>query len=76
LNIGIPKETFPDERRVAIIPAVIPKLTAAGFTVVLEEGAGRQAGFMIRIIRPEVRLLLPIDAQYSAKVITSFKCTL
>lgn len=45
LNIGIPKELFPDERRVAIIPAVIPKLLSAGFSVTVEEGAGSLAGF-------------------------------
>jgi H+-translocating NAD(P) transhydrogenase subunit alpha len=45
LNIGVPKETFPDEQRVALIPAVIPKLTAAGFTILIEEGAGQRAGF-------------------------------
>lgn len=45
MNIGIPKEIFPDEQRVALIPAIVPKLTAAGFTVLVEQGAGRLAGF-------------------------------
>jgi len=45
LNIGIPKETFPDEQRVALIPPVIPKLTAAGFTVLIQKNAGALAGF-------------------------------
>ena len=45
MNIGVPRETFLDEQRVAIVPAVVPKLTAAGFTILIEKGAGRQAGF-------------------------------
>jgi NAD(P) transhydrogenase subunit alpha len=43
--IGVPKETFPEERRVALVPAVLPSLTKAGMEVVLEAGAGVQAGF-------------------------------
>ncbi|PKN17426.1 MAG: NAD(P)(+) transhydrogenase (Re/Si-specific) subunit alpha [Deltaproteobacteria bacterium HGW-Deltaproteobacteria-6] len=45
MNIGITKEMYPGEQRVAVIPQVIPRLTAAGFTVLMEEGAGRLSGF-------------------------------
>lgn len=43
--IGVPKETYPGERRVAIVPATIPSLQKAGFVVHLEKGAGLEAGF-------------------------------
>ncbi len=43
--IGISKETFPHERRVAMIPAQLAPLTKAGLTVVVESGAGEAAGF-------------------------------
>lgn len=43
--IGVPKESFPGERRVAIVPAVVPPLRKAGLEVVLEAGAGVGAGF-------------------------------
>jgi NAD(P) transhydrogenase subunit alpha len=43
--IGVPKETFPGERRVALIPAVLPTLAKAHVQVVLERGAGVAAGF-------------------------------
>lgn len=43
--VGIPKETFPGERRVAIIPATVPSLTKAGIEVLIEPGAGAAAGF-------------------------------
>jgi NAD(P) transhydrogenase subunit alpha len=43
--IGIPREIFPGERRVAMVPAVVPILTKAGLEVVVEAGAGVSAGF-------------------------------
>jgi len=42
---GIVKETFPEERRVALTPHVLPQLAKAGVEVVLESGAGNSAGF-------------------------------
>ena len=43
--IGIPKETFPGERRVALIPSAIPALTRAGLDILVETSAGDNAGF-------------------------------
>ena len=43
--IGIPKETFPGERRVALIPSAIPTLTRAGLDILVETSAGDNAGF-------------------------------
>jgi NAD(P) transhydrogenase subunit alpha len=43
--IGVPKESFPGERRVALVPAAIPNLTKAGFEVAIEAGAGLSAGY-------------------------------
>jgi NAD(P) transhydrogenase subunit alpha len=43
--VGIPKETFPGERRVAIVPGIIPSLQKAGLVVHVESGAGLEAGF-------------------------------
>jgi NAD(P) transhydrogenase subunit alpha len=43
--IGIPKETLPGERRVALVPDLVPKLTKAGLSVAIEPGAGLAAGF-------------------------------
>lgn len=45
LSIGVPKETFPNERRVAIVPATVQTLVKKGFTVNVEEGAGLEASF-------------------------------
>ena len=35
LTIGVPKETAPGERRVAMIPDAVPKLIAAGARVIV-----------------------------------------
>jgi H+-translocating NAD(P) transhydrogenase subunit alpha len=43
--VGVPKESFPGERRVALVPVVIPSLTKAGWEVVVEAGAGVEAGY-------------------------------
>jgi NAD(P) transhydrogenase subunit alpha len=51
--VGVPCESYPGERRVALVPAVIPNLTKAGLEVVIEAGAGTQAGYL--------------DDEYSAK---------
>src|SRR5437016_5460845 len=51
--VGVPRESFPGERRVALVPATIPHLTKAGLEVVVEAGAGISAGYP--------------DADYTAK---------
>jgi len=51
--VGVPKETFPGERRVALVPAVIQALGKAGLEVVVEANAGLSAGYP--------------DAEYTAK---------
>jgi H+-translocating NAD(P) transhydrogenase subunit alpha len=43
--VGVPKESYPGERRVALVPVVIPNLIKAGLEVVVESGAGEQAGY-------------------------------
>lgn len=43
--VGVPKETFPGEARVALIPAVVPQLAKAQLEVVVEAGAGLAAGY-------------------------------
>ena len=51
--VGVPRESFPGERRVALVPAVIPGLKKGGLDVQVEAGAGVEAGYP--------------DAEYAAK---------
>ena len=43
--VGVPRESFPGERRVALVPVVVPNLTKAGLEVLVEAGAGAGAGY-------------------------------
>jgi len=45
LSLGVPKETAPGERRVALTPTALPALVKAGVRIVIETGAGEAAGF-------------------------------
>jgi NAD(P) transhydrogenase subunit alpha len=45
LTIGVPRETFAGEKRVAAVPEVVEKLIKLGFGVVVESGAGAAANF-------------------------------
>jgi proton-translocating NAD(P)+ transhydrogenase subunit alpha len=51
--VGVPRESFPGERRVALVPGVLQNLAKAGMEVVVEAGAGAGAGYP--------------DADYAAK---------
>jgi len=43
--VAVPKESFPGERRVALIPPAVASLAKVGLEVVVESGAGLEAGF-------------------------------
>lgn len=43
--VGVPKETLPGERRVALTPSVLSSLERAGIKVRVEAGAGEEAGY-------------------------------
>src|ERR687896_1503823 len=45
MRVGIPREQLPGERRVALVPEVVGKLSSAGFDVVVEPAAGEAASF-------------------------------
>lgn len=45
MKIAVAKETFPSEKRVALVPTIVPSLTKAGLEVLIERGAGQAAGF-------------------------------
>ena len=45
VTIGVPRELFPGEKRVATVPDVVEKLKKLGFNVVVQSGAGDGANF-------------------------------
>jgi NAD(P) transhydrogenase subunit alpha len=44
--VGVPKETFPGETRVGLVPGILSQLKRIGAEVVVETGAGLAAGFV------------------------------
>src|ERR687885_2311308 len=46
MKVGVPRETAPGERRVALVPETVKRLTGGGFEVVVEHGAGERAAFL------------------------------
>ncbi len=46
MNVAVPRETTPGERRVALTPDVVARLTKSGNAVAVETGAGTAAGFL------------------------------
>ena len=43
--VGVPREIYPGERRVALVPSVLANLKKAGLDVVIEQNAGLEAGY-------------------------------
>lgn len=58
-RIGIPKETYPLEKRVATVPDVVEKLIKLGFQVAIESGAGDAANFSDDAYRAAGAQVLP-----------------
>ncbi len=74
--VGVPRETFPGERRVAMVPAVIPSLTKAGLEVVVEAGAGNEAGYLDADYAAKGAKILPTRADVfaAADIVTQVLC--
>lgn len=45
MKVGVPRETAPGERRVALIPDMVSRLVRGGYEVLVERDAGNEASF-------------------------------
>src|SRR5579871_3754264 len=74
--VGVPRETYPGERRVALVPIVLPSLAKAGIEVVIEAGAGVNAGFPDAEYAAKGAKVIPDRAQVfaAADVVVQFLC--
>ena len=72
-RIGIPRETFPLEKRVATVPEVVEKLIKLGFAVSVESGAGDAANFSDDAYRAAGAEVLPTAAAVWAAADIMFK---
>ncbi|MFO1399119.1 MAG: Re/Si-specific NAD(P)(+) transhydrogenase subunit alpha [Burkholderiales bacterium] len=73
LLIGVPRETFPGEKRVATVPDVVEKLVKLGFRVAVETGAGDAANFADDTYRAAGAEIVPTAAQLWAMADIVFK---
>jgi NAD(P) transhydrogenase subunit alpha len=70
MQIAVPREIFPGERRVALIPAILPLLTKAGLEVLVQSGAGESAGFPDRLYLDKGAKIVPTREElFAAEVI-------
>ena len=76
LIIGVPKEIYPGERRVALVPLVVPILTKTGFEVAVESGAGAEAGYPDALYTEKGAKIVPNRAELfkTADIVTQVLC--
>ena len=73
--IGVPKEIYPGDRRVALVPAVLPTLTKAGFEVHIQSGAGIEAGYPdSQYADKGAKLVADRAAVFAADIIVQILC--
>jgi len=76
MKVAIVKETFPGERRVALVPADVAKLTKNGLGVVLEPGAGLAAGLTdAAYLQKGAELASSREAALGAEIIAQIRCS-
>ena len=71
--VGVPRETFPGEARVALVPTVLAQLAKAGIDVVVETGAGMAAGFPDRAYADHGARLGTRDEVFAADVVAQVR---
>src|SRR5215472_3682778 len=74
--VGVPKEIYPGERRVALVPAVVPNLTKSGLEVHVEAGSGELAGYPDSDYVAKGAKLIPNRAEIfqRADIVAQFLC--
>jgi len=73
MRIGIPRETAPHERRVALVPETVARLVRAGLEVAVEPGAGERAFLPDALYAKAGALLVPGGAALSADLVLTVR---
>jgi NAD(P) transhydrogenase subunit alpha len=77
MKVAAVKETFPGERRVALVPADVAKLVKNGLEVILEQGAGDRAGFNDQAYLDRGAKIAATRAEaQAADILVQVRCTL
>ena len=73
MKVSVLKESFPGERRVALVPAAIPALIKSGLEVVVEAGAGAAAGFPDDAYRAAGATIVSRDEAFAADCVLAVR---
>jgi len=73
MKVAVLKETFPGERRVALVPAAIPPLLRSGLEVAVEAGAGTAAGFSDDAYRAAGAAIVSRDEVFAADCVLAVR---
>ncbi len=73
MRIGVPKETYPGERRVALTPGAADALGRAGWELLVERGAGEGAGFPDRAYEAHGVRVAEREEVFAAEVIAQVR---
>lgn len=69
MKVAVVRETFPGERRVALVPASIGPLRKAGLEVLVESGAGLPAGYSDDLYREKDARIVDRATAFQADVL-------
>ncbi|MFM7205109.1 MAG: Re/Si-specific NAD(P)(+) transhydrogenase subunit alpha [Planctomycetaceae bacterium] len=73
MKVAVVRETFPGERRVALVPAGVAALVKSGLTVAVEQAAGAAAGFSDEDYRAAGAAIVGRDAALSSDVVLAVR---
>ncbi len=73
VRVGVPRETYPGEKRVSVTPHVLPTLFKAGLHVLVENDAGRAAGFPDESYREKGAVTASRKEVFGAEVIIQIR---
>lgn len=73
LTVGVPKETWQNEKRVALSPAVVSQLVKKGFTVKVEDSAGAKASFRNEDYINAGAQIVKVNDVYNADIVVKIR---
>jgi NAD(P) transhydrogenase subunit alpha len=74
VTVGAPKETFPGERRVGLVPEIVADYRKRGLDVVVERGAGEAAGFPDPLYADKGARVVARDEVFKSDAILCIRC--
>lgn len=74
MKIAVPRETYPGEHRVALVPTSVTQLKKQGFQVLVESNAGEAAGFPDDRYVAQGATVVSRDELFAAEILVQVRC--